>query len=134
MKLDPDNKGALLRRRLDYQYPDQRAEVFVADGADGTKFEPAGTWYLAGSTQCIYSNPPDELGPAVHTIETSTRRFREDEFLLPRALTEGRSAIRLRIHYTPLEQPLFVGAPAVDQAWSEFRYSLYSYVLPALPK
>ncbi len=37
MKLDPDNKGALLRRRLDYQYPDQRADVFLADGADGTE-------------------------------------------------------------------------------------------------
>ena len=126
MKLDPNNKGAMLRRRLDYQYPDQRAEVYVADGAAGTKFDLAGTWYLAGSNRCVYSNPGAELGPAEHTVRTSTRRFREDEFLLPPALTQGRSAIRVRIHFTPVNVPLFVGDPPVEQAWSEFRYSLYS--------
>jgi hypothetical protein len=135
MKLDPSNKGAMLRRRLDYQYPDQRAEVYVADGAAGTKFDLAGIWYLAGSNRCVYSNPAAELAPAAHTVETSTRRFREDEFLIPRSLTEGRSAIRLRIHFTPVNTPLFTGdTPPVQPAWSEFRYWLYSYVMPPLPK
>jgi hypothetical protein len=130
MTLDPSNKGALLRRRLDYAHPDQRAEVSVADGADGTDFQPAGVWYLAGSNRCIYSNPAAELGPAEHNVQTSDRRFREDEFLLPRSLTEGRSAIRIRIHFTPVSHPLFDGDLPLEPAWSEFRYWLYSYVMP----
>src|SRR5437879_1315906 len=32
MQLNPTNRGVLLRRKLDYQFPNQRAEVFVADG------------------------------------------------------------------------------------------------------
>src|SRR5205823_6568792 len=31
IKLRPENLGVLLRRKLDYQYPNQRAEVFVAE-------------------------------------------------------------------------------------------------------
>src|SRR5436190_6927261 len=31
LKLNPNNFGAMLRRKLDYSFPNQRAEVFVAD-------------------------------------------------------------------------------------------------------
>ncbi len=31
LKIDPKNLGVMLRRKLDYQYPNQRAEVFIAD-------------------------------------------------------------------------------------------------------
>src|SRR5436190_17032255 len=31
VKLNPKNLGFLLRRKLDYQYPNQRAEVFIAE-------------------------------------------------------------------------------------------------------
>src|SRR5262249_42157312 len=54
LKVDPKNWGVLLRRKLDYAYPNQRAEVEVADASDGRegaapKWERAGVWYLAGS-------------------------------------------------------------------------------------
>ena len=43
LKVDPKNVGVLLRRKLDYQFPNQRAEVFIADvGTD--KWQPAGAW------------------------------------------------------------------------------------------
>jgi hypothetical protein len=49
LKLEPENFGVMLRRTLDYAYPNQRAEVFVADagvdGAASSEFKPAGTWY-----------------------------------------------------------------------------------------
>jgi len=91
----------------------------------------AARWYLAGSNTCIYSNPESELGATEHTIETSNRRFRDDEFLISRDLTQGLSALRVRIHFTPVNIPLFPGAPDQKQAWSEIRYSAYCIVMPS---
>jgi hypothetical protein len=133
LKLKPGNFGVMLRRKLDYAFPNQRAEVFVADGshapADGD-WKPAGIWYLAGANTCIYSNPKGELGAVQHIVQTSNRRFRDDEFLVPRALTEGRSAIRVRVKFTPVNRPLFPGHPLAELAWSEIRYDAYCFVMP----
>jgi len=113
----------MLRRKLDYAYPNQRAEVFV----DG---KPAGTWYLAGSNTCVFSAPQGELGATEHVVQTSNRRFRDDEFLLPRDLTAGRSSIRVRVKFTPVKIPLYPGYALPELAWSEMRYTAYSYVMP----
>jgi hypothetical protein len=129
MKLEPKNLGVMLRRKLDYSFPNQRAEVFVADEA-GSDWKPAGVWYLAGSNTCVYSNPRDELGATRHEVQTSNRRFRDDEFLVPRDLTEGRSGIRIRVVFTPRDIPLFPGRPLDEQAWSEIRYDVYCFVMP----
>ena len=123
LKLDPRNLGVMLRRKLDYPFPNQRALVFVDD-------RPAGAWYLAGSNTCVFSSPPGELGETQHVVETSNRRFRDDEFLLPRDLTRGRSSIRVSVRFTPVSTPLFPGHPAAELAWSELRYTAYSFVLP----
>jgi hypothetical protein len=48
-------------------------------------------------------------------------------------MTEGRSAIRIRIRFRPSTAPLYPGDGAVERAWSEFRYTLYSYGLPPSP-
>ena len=132
LRLQPDNWGVLLRRKLDYSFPNQRAEVFVADESGGRTgdFKSAGIWYLAGGNTCVYSNPKDELGATEHKIETSNRRFRDDEFILPRDLTRGHSGIRLRIQSMPVAIPLFPGQPPPKPAWSEIRYTAYCWVLP----
>jgi hypothetical protein len=128
LALDPANRGALLRRTLDYGFRDQRAEVYVADDRDGAPFERAGVWYTAGSNQCVYSNPPTELGAPSQTLQTSNRRWRDDEFLLPSRLTAGRAAVRVRLTYAPVSRPIVPGATPADSAWSEYRYTAYSYV------
>jgi len=133
LKLSPNNLGVLLRRKLDYSFPNQRAQVFVADAAKAKPdWKPAGIWYLAGGNTCVYSNPKEELGATQHIVQTSNRRFRDDEFLLPRELTSGRSAIRVRIQFTPVAIPLFPGQPLTDLAWSEIRYDAYCYTLPEI--
>jgi Protein of unknown function (DUF2961) len=129
VKLDANNLGVMLRRKLDYAFPNQRAEVFVASEND-TDWKVAGVWYLAGSNTCVYSNPKDELGATQHLAQTSNRRFRDDEFLIPRDLTGGRSAIRVRVQFTPVNIPLFPGHPLDEQAWSELRYDVYCFVMP----
>jgi len=133
LKLNPKNLGVLLRRKLDYQFPNQRAEVFVSPLQNGGRpgaFKPAGIWYLAGANTCVYSNPKEELGATQHIVQTSNRRFRDDEFLLPRNLTQGRSEVRLRIKFIPVPIPLFPGQPVAKLAWSEIRYDAYSFVMP----
>jgi len=131
LKLRPDNFGVLLRRKLDYSFPNQRAEVFVADENRGKpgEFRLAGIWDLAGGNTCVYSNPKDELGASQHIVQTSNRRFRDDEFLVPRDLTEGRRRIRVRIKFVSVDTPLYPGHPLPTLAWSEFRYTAYCWVM-----
>lgn len=138
LQLDAKNLGVMLRRKLDYAFPNQRAEIFIADAShaqDGQvpDWKPAGIWYLAGANKCVYSNPGDELGATQHKVETSNRRFRDDEFLVPLALTAERSAIRVRVHFTPVKKPLFPGEPLAELAWSEIRYNAYCFVMPEPP-
>jgi hypothetical protein len=137
LKIDPANLGVMLRRKLDYQYPNQRGEVFVADASDAARpprdedFKAAGVWYLAGSNTCVHSRPAKELDPPLHNVQTSNRRFRDDEFLVSRELTGGRSAIAVRVRFTPVKIELFPGRGfPVEGAWSEIRYDGYCFVMP----
>ncbi len=129
LKIDPNNLGLLLRRKLDYQCANQRAEVSIAD-IGKENWQPAGVWYTAGSNTCVYSNPKQELSPTLHKIQTANRRFRDDEFLIGRELTQGKSAIRVRIKFTPVHRVLFPTGPDMPTAWSEIRYDCYCYVMP----
>jgi hypothetical protein len=131
LKIDPRNLGVMLRRKLDYQFPNQRAEVYVADArSPKPDWKPAGVWYLAGSNTCVFSFPPGELGATQHVVQTSNRRFRDDEFLIPRDLTAGRSSIRVRVKFTPVLTPLYPGYLLPELAWTEIRYTAYSFVMP----
>ena len=127
----------MLRRKLDFKFPNQRAEVYIADASNGevgadADWQHAGAWYTAGSNTAVHSHPQQEgeLGKTQHNLRTSNRRFRDDEFLLPRDLTQGRSAIRVRVEFTPIKRPLFPGYPLAELAWSEIRYDAYCYVQP----
>jgi hypothetical protein len=78
----------------------------------------------------VYSNPKGELGFTEHVVETSNRRFRDDEFLIAKELTEGRRSIRVRVTFVPVAVPLFPGRPMGELAWSEMRYTAYCFVMP----
>ncbi len=133
LKIDPKNLGVMLRRKLDYAFPNQRAEVFVAEADPTTPpdWKSAGIWYLAGSNTVLHSSPKAELAPPENKVVVSNRRFRDDEFLLPKDLTAGRSAIRIKVKFLPVHLPLFPGNPEPELAWSEIRYDIYCYIMPA---
>jgi len=132
LRLDPRNLGVLLCRKLDYSFPNQCAKVSVADVRRGAPWHEVGLWYTAGSNTCVYSDPKGELGATLHNVQTSNRRWRDDEFLLPRSLTGGRSLIRVKLEFVPRNIPLFPGHPLTPQAWSEYRYTAYCYVMPRI--
>jgi len=134
--LVPENRGVMLRRTLDYSFPNQTAEVFVSlddDSAPGkeTEWKSVGIWYLAGSNTFYHSYPKEELGTRTPNIMTSNRRFRDDEFLLPEEVTQGRDKIRIQIQTIESKQELLPGVPFPKPSrWSELKYDVYCYVLP----
>jgi hypothetical protein len=141
VKIRPDAVGVMLRRRLDLAYPNQKAAVYLADAAaKKPDWKEAGTWYTAGGNTVVFGDPrvapkdkqsPHvELRPPVHVVQTSNRRWRDDEFLLPPKLTRGLEQIRVRCQFVPLHEPLFPGHPLQDEAWTEFRYWAYCFVMP----
>ena len=128
--LGPDGRNAVSCQELDLAHFWPRyMPRFVADGNQETpKWKPAGTWYLAGSNTCYHSYPREagELGKSDPVVQTSNRRFRDDEFLISRSLTGGLSAIRVRLEFTPVEIPLLPHLPTGELVWSEMRYKAYS--------
>ena len=132
LHIEPQNVGVMLRRKLDYGFANQRAEVYIRDdNRASSRWSLAGIWYLAGSNTTVLSNGGGrELGAAEQIEETSNRRFRDDEFLIPRRLTRNRSLIRVRIRFAPVPIPLYPGHALPEAAWSEMRYSAYSFVMP----
>ncbi|MBI5300547.1 MAG: DUF2961 domain-containing protein [Chloroflexi bacterium] len=86
----PSNEGVVLRRRMDYGVANQSADVFV----DGVR---VGTWHRAGSN--------------------GIRRWRDDDFMIPASLTQGKSKILVRIVFN-----------SSDGDWNEFNYSAYSWI------
>ena len=140
LSIATNNLGVLLRRRLDLKYPNQKARVRVSAVEGEPAWKEAGTWYTAGGNPAVFGDPlglpkdqikgDPELAPPAHIVWPSNRRWREDEFMLPRRLTEGRDRIRVRIEFQPVGLPLFPGYPVAEEAWTEFRYRAYSFVMP----
>ncbi|HWL85241.1 MAG TPA: DUF2961 domain-containing protein, partial [Polyangiaceae bacterium] len=88
--VDATNEGAVLQRRLDYGVADQVADVYV-DGA------LAGTWSDRGSD--------------------ATNHWRDHFFPIPKALTNGKSQITVRIQFK-----------SSSNDYNEFFYWIYSRV------
>ena len=134
MRLQKDNLGALLRRKFDFGYPNQRAKVSVrAEGAGA--WNEVGIWYTSGSNTEVYSYPRDngELGATEHDPVTGNRRWREEEFLIPRRFTDGVARLEIKIEYIPVDRPLFPGHPYPEEnKWSEGRYWMYCYQMPKI--
>ena len=143
LTIRPDALGVMLRRRLDLQYANQKAIVYVADAAtDKPDWQEAGIWYTAGGNTVVFGDPraiPEakrkqhvELASPAHVVQTSNRRWRDDEFLIPTRLTRGRDKILVRCSFVPVHEPLFPGHPLQEEAWTEFRYWAYCFVTPGI--
>ena len=71
------------------------------------------------------------MKPTEHHVVECERRWREEEFLIDRSLTEGADKVGLRFVFEPVERELFPGYPYPGQnAWSECRYWVYNYRMP----
>ncbi len=122
--------------------------MLVRDDSGTGDWREAGIWYTAGGNTVLFADPREEtpeefkhlrgkelqrameLAPPVRVIRTSNRRWEEDEFMIPQSLTEGRERVRLRLEFMPVKLPLFPGHPVADEAWTEYRYQAYCFVMP----
>lgn len=104
MALDPNNVGAFLRRQFDYGAANQRARIYI----DG---QFAGTWYSASNFTGA-------------DIDGHVRRWREEEYPLPASLTQDKIMVTVRVEHVPTSDP-------PNTVWTEFRYQMYSFVMPA---
>lgn len=92
VKINPRNKGVLLRRLFNQSVINQQAQVYVNN-------QPAGTWYTAGGNR---------------------RKFwKEEDFLLPASLTQGKKKLEIRIEYVAYPQN-------ENTEWSEYRYEVHT--------
>ncbi|HKS38535.1 MAG TPA: DUF2961 domain-containing protein [Verrucomicrobiae bacterium] len=140
LKVATNNLGVLLRRRLDLNYPNQKARVLVSPVEGEPVWQEAGIWYTAGGNPAVFGDPlglpkeqvtvNPEIALPAHIVWPSNRRWREDEFLLPRRLTAEHAVVRVRLEFQPVGLPLFPGHPVAEEAWTEFRYRAYSFVMP----
>jgi hypothetical protein len=97
MAVASGNVGAFLRRTFDSCVANQRATVQV----DG---QPAGTWFNPGASP--------KTGYDGHD-----RCWRDDDFVLPAGLTQGKSSVIIQIRST-----------GSNTAWTASDYKLYSFV------
>lgn len=154
--IDPNNIGVMLRRKLDYAYPNQTATVSIAPVPPGGgppeagAWQTVGTWYTAGANTWVYSLASTNPGLSQQTVKSVNRCFRDTEFLLPKTLTAGLSSIYVQITNTTPNIPLVAASstrnpplsaiafplpssprPQVSQAWTELHYDAYSMVMPS---
>ncbi len=102
--IDPTNKGVRIRRRLDQEVPCQGAKVFV----DG---DYAGTWYWGYRNEHL--------------------RWYDQDFDVTSKLTQGKSAVKIRLELlppTPIQTPgetAKLADPAVT--FTDFSYTVYCF-------
>ena len=106
MQLDPRNVGAFLRRTFDDCIGNQGANIYLDSSF-------AGTWYDAGASNGV-------------GVDGHQRCWRDEDFPLPASLTAGKSSVNVCIVFLPTTNPQ-------NGDWTAFRYSMYSFVLLALP-
>jgi len=85
----------------------------------------------------VYSRPKGasiserEFAPTEYHIITGNRRWREEEFLIARSLTEGHAELQIKIEFIEDNRELFPGQPfRQEPAWSEARYWVYCCRMP----
>lgn len=83
-----NNAGVMLRRRLDYNVANQRADVYVDDVL-------AGTWYDPGSND----------------------RFADSEFMIPPALTAGKARVTIRMINTAAQRDWTIFRLWINPLW-----------------
>lgn len=128
VKINPDNDGVRLRKRINQMAYHQEVDVYVNDAR-------AGTWFEQGANYVLnYDHPPyKELVKnyyAQKQQEVPTwpngampSKFRDTEFEIPATLTKGKKQLSIRI---ATKNSLAV-KPADEKLTNEYYYWIYSY-------
>ena len=71
----------------------------------------------------VVLDPKSETAPPTtsEVVQTSNRRFRQEEFMLPAALTKDSESMSVRMRYVQVDTELFPGRPFAQpdgRSWS----------------
>jgi len=128
VKINPDNDGVRLRKRINQMAYHQEVDVFV-DGA------LAGTWFEQGANVVLNYNHKEyrdliknfyaQKNEDVPNWQSGTMpsKFRDTEFEIPAALTKGKQQLKIKIL---TKNSLAVNATD-EKFTNEYYYWIYSY-------
>jgi len=88
--VDPDNDGVRLRKRINQLLYHQALDVFVDD-------QPAGRWFEQGSQYQILQEKQMKVEGYSSDWKDINKRFRDTEFEISAALTQGKSSLNIRL-------------------------------------
>lgn len=116
VKINPDNDGVRLRKRINQLAYHQAVEVFV----DG---KPVGMWFEQGSQYQLFKEkqPTPHYLPDWNKID---KRFRDTEFEIGASFTKGKSEIELKFKTSGSKAAL---GKADEGLSNEYFYWIYSY-------
>jgi hypothetical protein len=118
VKIDPDNDGARLRRRINQQAFHQEMEVYV----DGTY---AGRWFEQGSNYQLLQEPDPENHPSYQADWAKIGAlYRDTAFEIPSELTRNKEKIRIELQTM---NSLNVVNPREAGYCNEYYYWIYCY-------
>lgn len=90
VRINPDNDGVRLRKRINQLVYHQAVEVLVGD-------QPAGVWFEQGSQYQVLQEKQMKVPGYRSDWKHINKRFRDTEFEIPASLTQGRSSLKLRL-------------------------------------
>ncbi len=105
VRINADNDGVVLRRRLDQATFAQQAQVLV----DGV---PAGIWMTPANTSA--SGTPAKYD--------TSKRWADSDFPIAGSLTSGKSQLSIELQVL---KPAFV-PPGLPDGWTDFDYTVFS--------
>ena len=121
LRLDPDNDGVRLRKRINQLSYHQAVQVHV----DG---QPVGLWFEQGSQYHLFQEKPGsrDYQPQGYRPDWGyiTRRFRDTEFEIPARFTRGKPSVELTMKTLDAEAAL---DPDNRGLTNEYHYWVYCY-------
>ena len=117
VNIDPDNDGVRLRKRINQLLYHQAVEVFVDD-------KPAGLWFEQGSQYQVLQEKQMKVEGYSSDWKDINKRFRDTEFEIPAALTQGKSSLNLKLRTIGSKVAINMGDEGMTNA---YYYWVYCY-------
>jgi hypothetical protein len=118
VKIDPENDGVRLRRRINQKNFHQKLSVLI----DGL---PAGIWFEQGSNYHLLTEPdPENHADYIPDWKVMKSIYRDTEFEIPAKLTDGKEKITIEL---VAEGSLSAIDPDDEGYCNEYYYWVYSY-------
>jgi hypothetical protein len=128
VRINPDNDGVRLRKRINQTAYHQEVDVFVDGVSAGIWFEQGGNYVLNydhAPYKELLRNYYDQKKEEVPSWQNGTMpaKFRDTEFEIPAALTTGKEKLNIKM----VTRDSLAVNPSDAKLTNEYYYWIYSY-------